>query len=73
MRTQGFNGRLLKSVLAVALGGSVFQMGSCDPTVRTTLLTGLETTTTSLANTIIQAYFVSLQEDTTTTSNLTTP
>jgi hypothetical protein len=73
MRTQGFNGRLLKSILAVALGGSVFQMGSCDPTVRTTLLTGLETTTTSLANTIIQAYFVSLQEDTTTTSNLTTP
>ncbi len=73
MRTKGFNGRLLKSVLAVAVGGSVFQSGSCDPTVRSTLLTGLETTTTSLANTIIQAYFVSLQEDTTDTSGLTTP
>jgi hypothetical protein len=74
MAKRGFSGRLLRWALAGVLGGTVFQLGSCDPTVRTTLLTGLETTTTSLATTVIQAFFVSLQdEDTGTTGGLTTP
>ena len=59
--------------MAAALGGSVFQLGSCDPTVRTTLLAGLATTTTSLATTVIDAYFQSLQDEDTGTQALTTP
>ncbi len=75
MAKRGFNGRLLRWVMTVALGGTVFQLGNCDPTVRSTLLTGLESTTTSLTNTVIQAYFLSLQDDDaiTGTTTLTTP
>ncbi|MFH0982517.1 MAG: hypothetical protein V2A79_13410 [Planctomycetota bacterium] len=73
MVKRDFNGRWLRWVMAAALGGSVFQLGSCDPTVRTTLLAGLATTTTSLATTVIDAYFQSLQDEDTSTQALTTP
>jgi len=73
MAKRGFNGRLLGCVAIIALGGSVFQLGGCDPLVRTTMLAGLQTTTTSLANTVIQAFFVSLADDDTTTTDLTIP
>ena len=73
MAKRSINGRVRRWVMAVALGGSVFQLGSCDPTVRATLLTGLEVTSASLADTVIQAFFVSLQDDTTDSTSLTTP
>ena len=73
MAKRGFNGRLLRWVAAIALGGSVFQLGGCDPLVRSTLLAGLETTTSSLASTVIQAFFVSLADDGTGTTGLTNP
>ena len=73
MAKRGFNRRLLTWVTAVALGGTVFQLGSCDPTVRSTLLGGLESTTATLANTIITAFFVSLQDDDSGSGSLTTP
>ncbi|MCP4590595.1 MAG: hypothetical protein GY842_07620 [bacterium] len=73
MAKQGLKRRLLGLVTAAAMGGTVFQLGSCDPTVRTTLLTGLEQTTASLANTVITAFFVSLDDDTTDSTGLTTP
>jgi len=46
-----------------AVGGSAFQLSGCDPAVRGTILTGLETTTASLANTLISAFFISLEDD----------
>ena len=73
MAKRGFNRRLLTWVPAVARGGTVFQLGSCDPTVRSTLLGGLEATTATLANTVITAFFVSLQDDEGDLSSLTTP
>ena len=73
MAKRGFNRRLLTWVTAVALGGTVFQLGSCDPTVRSTLLGGLEATTATLANTVITAFFVSLQDDEGDLSSQTTP
>ena len=73
MAIQGFRGRLLRLVTAAALGGTVFQLGGCDPTVRSTMLTGLETTTASLANTVISAFFVSLEDDDAGSTTLTTP
>lgn len=72
MAKRCFKGRLLRLVAAAALGGTVFQLGSCDPVVRSTLLTGLETTSASLANTVISAFFISLQDDETDTATLTT-
>ena len=42
----------------------------CDPTVKATVLAGLETTTSSLTNTLISAYFLSIADD--TTAGLTT-
>ncbi|MFH1574602.1 MAG: hypothetical protein ABIG68_11495 [Acidobacteriota bacterium] len=73
MAKRGLKRRLLGLVTAAALGGTVLQLGSCDPAVRQSLLTGLETTSTSLADTIINAYFLSLQDDATDTTALTTP
>lgn len=55
--------RFLKMALSLVVGGSMFQLGSCDPTVRATLLTGLEQTTATLLNTANSAFFISLQDD----------
>lgn len=55
--------RVQRVMLAVLMGGSTLALGNCDPVVRQTLLTGLEATTSTLAQTFITAYFVSLQED----------
>lgn len=55
--------RLVRLVMGLVVGGSMFQLGSCDPTVRATLLTGLEQTTATLLNTANSAFFISLQDD----------
>lgn len=55
--------RLVRLVMGLVIGGSMFQLGSCDPTVRATLLTGLEQTTATLLNTANSAFFISLQDD----------
>lgn len=57
--------RVIRFVTALAVGGSAFQLSGCDPEVRSTLLTGLETTTTSLGTALIQAFFLSLDDDNT--------
>ena len=63
MARRGYKGRVIRWVAAVAIGGSVFQLGSCDPMVRSTLLGGLEVTTNALADTFVTAFFLSLQDD----------
>ena len=55
--------RLIRFAMAVAVGGSAFQLSGCDPAVRSTILSGLQTTTTSLTNTLITAFFLSLDDD----------
>lgn len=73
MATRRLRTRLLRTAMTLAVGGSIFQLSGCDPAVRTQLLTGLETTTTSLSTALISAFFLSLQDDSTTTgTNLTT-
>jgi len=73
MATRGYKRRFLRLALSLAVGGSVFQLGSCDPAVRATLLTGLEQTTATLLNTVNSAFFISLQDDDETDStSLTT-
>ena len=57
------NRRLVKMAVSLLVGGSLFQLGSCDPTVRATLLSGLEQTTGTLLNTVNSAFFISLQDD----------
>ncbi|HRX84883.1 MAG TPA: hypothetical protein P5572_07690 [Phycisphaerae bacterium] len=65
--------RMLRATTALLLGGSALQLSSCDPTVRSTLLTGLETTTSTLAQTFISAFFVSLTNDNTSLTTTSTP
>ena len=73
MATRSVRTRLLRTAMALALGGSAFQLSGCDPAVRSTLLEGLETTTSSLSSALISAFFLSLQDNSTTTgSGLTT-
>lgn len=49
--------------MVAAIGGSAFQLSGCDPAVRSTLLTGLETTTQSLSTALISALFLGLQNN----------
>jgi len=58
--------------MALALGGSVFQLSGCDPAVRDTLLIGLETTTQSLSSALISAFFLSMQDGDGSIDSLTT-
>jgi len=63
--------RFLRAATCLVVGGTAFQLSGCDPQVRSTLLTGLETTTSSLSTALIQAFFLSLQDNTTTTGTTT--
>ncbi len=71
MATRSVRTRLLRTAMALALGGSAFQLSGCDPAVRATLLDGLEATTGSLSSALISAFFLSLQDDS-TSGGLTT-
>lgn len=64
--------RVTRAMMALLMGGSLLQLGSCDPVVRDTLLTGLEATTSTLAQTFVTAFFASL-DDSSDTSLTTTP
>ena len=65
--------RLIRFAYALAIGGSAFQLSGCDPNVRATLLTGLESTSQSLTGALISAFFLTLQDDDTTSGiSLTT-
>ena len=72
MATRSVRTRLLRTAMVLALGGSAFQLSGCDPAVRSTLLDGLETTTTSLSSALISAFFLSLQDNSSTSGSLTT-
>lgn len=63
MRRESIRKRFLRFVTAAAVGGSAFQLSGCDPAVRDTLLAGLEETTTALSNALISAFFISLEEN----------
>ena len=58
--------------MALAVGGSAFQLSGCDPAVRSTLLEGLQTTTSSLSTALISAFFLSLDDGNGGSSDLTT-
>ncbi|MCO6436815.1 MAG: hypothetical protein J5J06_06990 [Phycisphaerae bacterium] len=64
-----FRGRMIRLAMSLAVGGSAFQLGGCDPAVRDALLTGLETTTQSLGSTLITAFFLSLDDGSSSSSS----
>jgi len=72
MSHKGFRKRAIRALMAISIGGSAFQISGCDPAVRDTLLTGLETTTIDLSSALISAFFLSLDDDDTTGGGLTT-
>ena len=63
MVRRSFRGRMMRTAATILIGGSAFQLSGCDPTVRATLLDGLEATTGSLSAALISAFFLSLQDD----------
>lgn len=64
--------RLVKSKIFVPLlvGGMAlqFNLGGCDPEVRDSVLTGLSTSLTTLASAVINAFFLSLGDSTSSTT-----
>lgn len=63
MARRSFRGRMMRTMATIMVGGSAFQLSGCDPTVRATLIDGLEATTSSLSSALISAFFLSLQDD----------
>lgn len=63
MQKASLRSRVLRSVMAIAVGGSAFQLSGCDPAVRSTLLDGLQATTTALSGALISAFFLTLEDD----------
>lgn len=63
MSRRGFRGRLLRLGVTLTLAGSAIQLRGCDPAVRDSLLTGLETTAQALATTLVQSFFTALQNN----------
>ncbi len=63
MTKRSLRQRLVRAAMALAIGGSAFQLSGCDPAVRDTLLTGLEGTTQSLSSALISAFFLSLEDN----------
>jgi len=47
-------------LLSAVSGGSLLVLGGCDPTVRETVLAGVEGATTTLLTTFIRAFFESV-------------
>lgn len=54
--------RTIKALILAASGG-MFVLTGCDPTVRDTVLGGVEGAASSLSTTFIQAFFESLAKD----------
>ena len=71
MKKPRFRTRFLRAAMAIAVGGSAFQLSGCDPNVRSTLLSGLETTSQGLTSALISAFFLTL-EDNSSSGGLTT-
>lgn len=63
--------RFMRSAMVLAVGGSAFQLTGCDPAVRSTLLDGLQATTSALSSALISAFFLSLDDDSSTTGGST--
>ena len=61
MMNKSLRDRVYRAMMLICVGGSVFQLGGCDPTVRDALLTGLEDTTLSLVEALISALFLTMQ------------
>ncbi len=57
--------RNYRRILLITLcsGGALFQVTSCSPGVRDAVLQGLETTSTTFANILLQALFDGLGDD----------
>lgn len=55
--------RFARLVVAMAVGGSAFQLSGCDPRVRDTILVGLEETTQGLSTALISAFFITLDDE----------
>ncbi len=73
MTKRPFCQRLTRAAITLAIGGSACQLSGCDPTVRDTLLTGLESSTQSLSAALISAFFESLGDGDSTGGLTTTP
>ena len=71
MTKRSFRKRCLKTAMALAVGGSAFQLSGCDPNVRQTVIDGLQSTTIGLSAALITAFFQTLEDDA-TTGGLTT-
>jgi hypothetical protein len=63
MKKRSFRHRIMRTMAAIAIGGSAFQLSGCDQAVRDTILSGLEETSQTLSASLISAFFQTLGDD----------
>ena len=63
---RGLKFRVCRVLMLLSCGGSLLQFSSCNPNVNAAVLQGLEATSTTLANILIQALFEGLGDDSNT-------
>ena len=63
MKMHSFRKKIMRTVAAIAIGGSAFQLSGCDEAVRDTILSGLESTSQTLSSSLISAFFQTLGDD----------
>lgn len=63
---RGFLGRARTKLIALSAGGFLFQAGipfqGCDEAVRTALIDGLNNAANTIVTTVIDAFFISINE-----------
>ncbi len=63
MSTHTIKGRVFKLMVIATLAGGSISVRGCSPSVRDTLLNGLQTTANALTNTLVQTFFTALQQN----------
>ena len=64
--------RLVRFAMVVSMGGTMFQFSGCSADVRNTIVSGLESTASTLATTLISSFFQGLADDSGGSSGFTT-
>ncbi len=59
----------MRSMMALAVGGSPMMLGGCDDMSQQALLGGLETTAQTLSQTLISVFFLNLADEPSVNAN----
>ena len=66
MKLRSYPRALRAGLLAIASGATAYQLSGCDPAVRDSVFSGLQSATVGLVTTFVNALFLAIQPSTET-------